>query len=705
MKTKPVFGLCVEAVSCGIKSLCLLWVALIFFGGLLATIPAQAQEADSDDLSGNLSKGIAKKLTQKVVPPLLAGNDKEFQVQLAALISRTDPEAFEQIETFGQNEYARSLKKAFYNAWRTDVSRGSVPANLKMRMQVALYLASATTQKIEEFSEEIKAHDLMTTTTLPEDWVESRNFFLDVESLVGRMSDLETMGHFVNSTLKPYSKPGKLKPEAAKILEGFQAAGKSFAMMSKETAEKEAVLRLQRLNAAAESLLKPAGDFEKNFVSALFFEEDVAALDSFFKTAKSPDAEELKQPDIVETTKNTISKVRGSGNPTIEKAGLLSMGLHQWKRGRYGFGALGNGLLKSLKDQDSRTRLPVEANVCPRRMPANPTAISQYLGEDSGMGYDRRHYYTWDLETRNLLVNSRSSTDDSIDRSFTPTSEARSEELICSNGQPFTRISQDFEVQTTTTEVTRSSTDRDFEGQDNSIPPRIVGTQEYSSAIENLERLGAISSEDEIKVYDKVIAQLSEFVFYSGMTAGVEKPKPLAGNQPINIATAKPQDIAESQFKKQSLAWLLALAKVELNSTRSMYIAGDKMFIPDTQSKFGLLEYYHVLLDDAAAHIQAISTDDKLKKALRNASKVANSGTIAYLRRLKLVSSMLVALKQSGDPMIASKSAKYLKEIEKYNLLLETQVALSTQDSSQTVTNVDVGPKVQTEQVINRVHR
>ena len=132
MKTKPVFGLCVEAVSCGIKSLCLLWVALIFFGGLLATIPAQAQEADSDDLSGSLSKGIAKKLTQKVVPPLLAGNDKEFQLQLAALISRTDPEAFEEIETFGQNEYARSLKKAFYNAWRTDVSRGSVPANLKM---------------------------------------------------------------------------------------------------------------------------------------------------------------------------------------------------------------------------------------------------------------------------------------------------------------------------------------------------------------------------------------------------------------------------------------------------------------------------------------------------------------------------------------------------------------------------------------------
>ena len=193
-----------------------------------------------------------------------------------------------------------------------------------------------------------------------------------------------------------------------------------------------------------------------------------------------------------------------------------------------------------------------------------------------------------------------------------------------------------------------------------------------------MEKLVDKSSEDEIEVYDKVIAQLPEFVFYSGMTAGVEQPKPVADDE--DLEEAELQGVAGSQFRKQSLAWLMALAKVELNATRSMYVPGNVAFIAKDDAEFGLLEYYHVLLDDVAAHLQAIETDDQFKKAIKKSFETATSETVAYMRRLKLISSMLIALEQSGDPMIAEKLTEYRKTIDSYNKTLTAQAVSSAKD-------------------------
>ena len=179
----------------------LLSMALMAIGIWLATGPwALAQEADRAELP----KSIAKKLRKNVIPPLQAGNHGAFQSELATIVSKLRPESFEQIEAFGKTNNAGSLDKAFYTAWRNDVRQGSVPADLKMRRPVALYLTSGTTKEIERLLAELQDHALMNSNEAPEDWVDSRNFFLDVESLVDRMSELQMMGEFVNATLQPY---------------------------------------------------------------------------------------------------------------------------------------------------------------------------------------------------------------------------------------------------------------------------------------------------------------------------------------------------------------------------------------------------------------------------------------------------------------------------------------------------------------------
>ena len=685
MKTNPCPAITFEAEPRRINCYRLLSIAIVATSIFLATtFSATAQNVDRPELP----KSITKKLKKNVIPPLLSGDHGAFQSQLATIIAKLEPEWFEPIEAFGQANNVGSFNRAFYTAWRDDVRRGSVPADMKMRRPIAVYLTLSITKELDRLLAELSDHDLIISTELPEDWRQSRNFFLDVESLVARMSELQIMGHFVDATLEPYRESGKLsKGEAEEIVDGFQIAAKSFATLKKQAVENEAILRLQRLDAAAQALHTPR-DFETDFVGVLFVEEDAAALDFFFKNSTALEAEELKRPGLIQTTLATISSVRNSGSPVVEKAKLLSKGLQAWKRGRYGIGALGNGLLKaSLRGGDSL------------RMPETLLAISQFLGSDSGEGYDRRHYYTWDLEYRPLYRSYGNSSDRSTRTATTGLSDWKTETYICVDGSPYTRQTRQAESQDTHTAVKTSRVYSDWAPQDDSIPPRIVGTQEYSAALVYLERLVGMSSADEIEVYDKVIAQLPEYIFYSGMTAGVPQPKPLAGNNPItNLAEAQPQDVADSQFKKQSLAWLMALAKVELNSTRSMYNPGDDAFKAKAGAKFGLLEYYHVLLDDVAAHLKAIETDDQFKKAIKKSFEIASSETVAYLRRLKLISSMLIALEQSGDLTIAQKSAGYRKTIDGYNEKLLAQAVSSAKDTVQITRTVNVDEKKQFKQ-------
>ena len=693
MKTNLVRKISSDDVSQRTNCARLLSMALMVIGIWLAAGPwALAQEADRAELP----KSIAKKLRKNVIPPLQAGNHGAFQSELATIVSKLKPESFEQIEAFGKTNNAGSLDKAFYTAWRNDVRQGSVPADLKMRRPVALYLTSGTTKEIDRLLVELKDHDLMNSNEAPENWVRSRNFFLDVESLVSRMSELQMMGEFVNATLEPYRASSKLsKGEGGEILKRFQTAAESFAAVKKQAVEKEAILRLQRLNTAAKALRNPT-DFEMDFVSALFIEEDATALDVFFKNADALDAKELNQPGLVQSTLATIMDVRNSGSPVVEKAKLLTKGLVQWKRGRYGIGALGKGLLKANSPPNKRLGA-ARASDDSLRMPETTLAISQFLGSDSGSGFDRRHYYTWDLEERRLFQSYGSSSRSNTQTQTAGLSDWAPETYICSDGNPYTRSTRDAESQDTHTTVETSTIRSEWEPQDDSIPPRIVGTQEYATALAYLEKLVDKSSEEEIEVYDKVIAQLPEFVFYSGMTAGVQQPQPAADNKDME---AEPQDVANavSPFKKQSLAWLMALAKVELNATHSMYVPGNVAFIPKDDAEFGLLEYYHVLLDDVAAHLQAIETDDQFKKAIKKSFETATSETVAYMRRLKLISSMLIALEQSGDPMIAEKSTEYRKTIDSYNKTLTAQAVSSAKDVVLTNRTVTVDEKRQHKQ-------
>lgn len=685
------------------RKVCLL-LAMVWSSIVLCVIlvPAAIAQESADDAQNGISRSLETMLERQIIPALLSNDQETFRFEFSELIARVTGSTAERIEVFGKRKGIDSLRVALFDAWQDTVLAGRVPADFKLKLPVLMYLADGLEASTSKLVQEIERHELTTTEEITDDWRRSRRFFFDVVGFKDQIIELGKMSEYFGAGLAMYQNSPNAKQNVVAMLESFDANESALSELQKMVWEKEAVFRLQRFNAAAKMILEPS-PFEDGLVAALFLSEDTEALRSFFANSTELNEPRLKQPGLAQSIAQTINDVQNSGNHVVEKARFFSAGLNHWRRGRYGIGPVGNGLLKA-RAQTRRGGLPLNTNDDVLRMPENPVAISQFLGEDSGEGFERRHYFTWNLEYRPLIKRYGTSSETDSSSSTTPLSEWRSQELTCTNGVPFTQNTRD--VETTTNNVVESThrIQREFSPVDETIPPRIVGTQEYSSALVQLEKLVATSSLEELAVYDKIILQLPEYIFYSGVFSGIDQPQPFAGANPIkDVASARPDQIADSQFKKHSLAWLMGLARVELGATRSMYLPGDDWLVPTPTTKFGLVEYYHVLLEDAAAHLKALDTDAEFKRAIKKSFKTAGSDTLAYLRRLKLVNSMLVALEKSGAPMIAQRASDFRKDVTGYTEVLTAQVVRSTQDQAFVTRNENTNT-VRSTQTVNRTH-
>lgn len=193
------------------------------------------------------------------------------------------------------------------------------------------------------------------------------------------------------------------------------------------------------------------------------------------------------------------------------------------------------------------------------------------------------------------------------------------------------------------------------------------------NAIDMLGRLASISTPEQIAVYDKIIQSKNEFSFYSGVVSKFGDSIP---------AQARGQVGFDKSFKKNSMAWLLALARIEVAATSSVYGRSKKPFADMAPGNYGMNEYFAVLVDDLNAHVHALATDAGLKQICKLTVK-ADSNTLAYLRRLKLVNDMLKAVQVAGNPEFAYRAKAAERELNKYRRDLVTKVILVTQNLSE----------------------
>jgi hypothetical protein len=171
--------------------------------------------------------------------------------------------------------------------------------------------------------------------------------------------------------------------------------------------ERETELRIAELE-RSERLLQQPRDFEQALNAAFALEIHGAELAEFFREfpAEKMISSELKDPALVEKCENLLASGRNAGGSTIEKAVLLRTGAHWWLRGRYGNAALSDGLLKPK--QAMRNMALMVGLFMPKD---RPKAIGDYIPESDSttIGYDRRHFYTWAVERKEITSSASSS--------------------------------------------------------------------------------------------------------------------------------------------------------------------------------------------------------------------------------------------------------------------------------------------------------
>jgi hypothetical protein len=220
-----------------------------------------------------------------------------------------------------------------------------------------------------------------------------------------------------------------------------------------------------------------------------------------------------------------------------------------------------------------------------------------------------------------------------------------------------------YENKTTTT--TRYSTH--FAPADESIPYRIVGTYEYSQAVEKLNQLVHKSTSEQIEVYDRMLQIRPEFSFVSGVDLSA-----LNGFKPGQNAQIEWLD----PFKRRGLAWMTALAKVELGTTMSMYGRAKFPFTVFAPTAFDVQPFMAIIYDDLASHLNALTNEPGFRTVV-DPIHVPDSNTLAYLRRIKLMRDMIRVLYEANDPSISLSIAPMEQKLSRMQQELIAKVALS----------------------------
>ena len=237
----------------------------------------------------------------------------------------------------------------------------------------------------------------------------------------------------------------------------------------------------------------------------------------------------------------------------------------------------------------------------------------------------------------------------------------------------------------TQTNVTRTSKTTtlsylQFAEADDTFPYRLVGSYEYGRSLDNLGELANSSTQEEIEVYDKLIAMNPEYSFYSGAASE------LGVGVKLDSLDTSDKEMFDVKYLRQSLAWMMALARSELGATISMYGESKDPFgtaVAIGGVGFGSEELLSILVDDLAAHLKAAQRDPGYQAAIDPKEKVDES-SLGYFRRTQLINDLLAKVVSSGDPEIAVMAKPYAETSNRYTESMARKIVLATTRVSST---------------------
>jgi hypothetical protein len=152
-----------------------------------------------------------------------------------------------------------------------------------------------------------------------------------------------------------------------------------------------------------------------------------------------------------------------------------------------------------------------------------------------------------------------------------------------------------------------------------------VGSFEYGNALPLLTQFVALATSEELKVAEQIVAARDEFTVYTNLSRRIE-PKPGPLSERGTGATDK--------FDRRGLAWLIALARVELASMAAGFSPDAEPFGKSRPGSLELDAYREVLADSMRSHYWSLVRDPVPRTMRRRVTP--DPQAIAYLRRTNL---------------------------------------------------------------------
>ncbi len=366
-------------------------------------------QVDNDQVADyGLAKTVVRQLESKVIPAWRSGDKVAFVEAVKKIILRADTEQFEAIDRFGIDNGVPSINREFGRLVVEAVEQGNSPNFSKMPLTALAYINKYIVDRIDRDLAELRTHDVMQDSLkLRESWRENEQLFWDVHVYENVLINLRSLSDFAISINRKHYLKGTKKNDQAilDLLKPVSDLPQKIADHYNEMNENESVLRIMELE-LAEKALREEEDFEQRLLAAFAFELDTGHLREFFKDfdpALSSN-EKLTDPELGDRISALVKSGREHGKDVITKAIHLRTGAHWWLRGRYGSGTMARGLLKS--PDATRNEETMFGLYMPKARPQPISSVS-YEG-DIAPGYERRHFYTWAVEYRELVTNASS---------------------------------------------------------------------------------------------------------------------------------------------------------------------------------------------------------------------------------------------------------------------------------------------------------
>jgi hypothetical protein len=154
---------------------------------------------------------------------------------------------------------------------------------------------------------------------------------------------------------------------------------------------------------------------------------------------------------------------------------------------------------------------------------------------------------------------------------------------------------------------------------------RVVGFGEYTRALQRLDKLVEDSTPEELSAYDELVKARDDLAVYANLSRRFQQA-------PSSLA--EPPRDASDKFERRGLAWVMALARVEVGATLAAFTDVKRPFEAIAGKGYDREAYGEMLLDGLRTHYLATAADDRARTIIK---RKPDAQTLNYVRRLDLV--------------------------------------------------------------------